>query len=165
MSFILILIICDNISSQVAHKRRQGFGQWMNSYFSLTHKQCHLKSYHSDIKYHMTLISYLVSSILRIRTLDYTIHWLYDALPVNQTYYDYTFCYDMFRPIFFHIIEALNVWKMQRNLVERYAQICSIQFVCSYVCIFIYVYILAFNIEISSFLENFDNTMFEAKMS
>ena len=111
MSFILILIICDNISSQVAHKRRQGFGQWMNSYFSLTHKQCHLKSYHSDIKYHMTLISYLVSSILRIRTLDYTIHWLYDALPVNQTYYDYTFCYDMFRPIFFHIIEALNVHK------------------------------------------------------
>ena len=49
----------DNISSQVADKRREGFGQWMKSFnihdniSSLIHK-CHPKSYHSNIKYHTT---------------------------------------------------------------------------------------------------------------
>jgi hypothetical protein len=38
-----------------------GFGQWTNSVaihdniYSLIHKKCHIKSSHSDIKYHMTL--------------------------------------------------------------------------------------------------------------
>ena len=41
--------------------RRQGFGQWTNSstfhnnIFSFNHEKFHLESYHSDIKYHMTL--------------------------------------------------------------------------------------------------------------
>ena len=59
---IQISIIHDNISSQVAHKEKVGFlGQWMNSSIihdtncSLIHKKCHLKSYHSDIDYHMAL--------------------------------------------------------------------------------------------------------------
>ena len=51
----------DNISWQTVDMRRQGFGQWMNSSIvhdiicKFIHKKCHLKSYHSDIKYHMTL--------------------------------------------------------------------------------------------------------------
>jgi hypothetical protein len=55
-------IIYDNISSQVGDKRRHGFGQSMNSSIihdnscSLFHRKCHPKHYHSDIKYHMTLI-------------------------------------------------------------------------------------------------------------
>jgi hypothetical protein len=58
---IQIWVIHDNISSQVTNKRRQGFEQWMNSSITndnicwLIHKKCHPKSYHSDIKYHMTL--------------------------------------------------------------------------------------------------------------
>ena len=53
-------IIHDNISSQVADKRRSKFGQWMNSSIihdnicSLILKKCPPKSYHSDTKYHMT---------------------------------------------------------------------------------------------------------------
>ena len=60
-SLIQILIIHDNISSQVVEKRRWGFGQWMNSSIThdnlcqLIHKKCHPKSYHSDMKCHMTL--------------------------------------------------------------------------------------------------------------
>ena len=59
--FILLLIIVDNISSQVAYKRRQGFGQWMNSsiildnIYSFIHETCHRKNYPSNIKYLMTL--------------------------------------------------------------------------------------------------------------
>ena len=54
-------IIHVNISSQVVDKRTQGFGQWMNwsiihySICSLIHKKSHPRSYHSYIKYHMTL--------------------------------------------------------------------------------------------------------------
>ena len=53
--FIQILIIHDNFSSQVADKRRPGFGQRMNSSIihanicSLIHRKRHPKSYHSDI--------------------------------------------------------------------------------------------------------------------
>jgi hypothetical protein len=42
-------------------KRRYGLGKWMNSSIihdnncSLIHKKCHPKSYHSDLKYHMTI--------------------------------------------------------------------------------------------------------------
>ena len=63
--FNQISIIHDYISSQVVDKRRQGFGQWMNpsiihdNICKLIHKKCHLKSYHSDIKYHMTLYVYI----------------------------------------------------------------------------------------------------------
>jgi len=59
--FIPIWIIHDNNSSQVLDKRRQGFGQWMNSSIihanicSLILMKCYPKSYHSDIKYHMKL--------------------------------------------------------------------------------------------------------------
>ena len=41
-------------------------GQWMNSSIihdsicKLIHKKCHMKSYHSDIKYHMTLNNILI---------------------------------------------------------------------------------------------------------
>ena len=58
---IQISIIHDNILTQVADKRRYGFGHWMNSSIihdnicKLIHKKCHLKSYHSDIKYLVTL--------------------------------------------------------------------------------------------------------------
>ena len=58
---IQIPIIHDNISTQVADKRRYGFGQWLNSSIihdsicSLIHKKRHPKHYHGDIKYHMTL--------------------------------------------------------------------------------------------------------------
>ena len=54
-------IIHDNISSQVVEKRRHGFGQWMSSsiihdnIYSLLYKKWHPKSYHSHIKYYMTL--------------------------------------------------------------------------------------------------------------
>ena len=60
-SFILFSIIHDNISSQVSDKRRWGYSQWINSLIihdsilKLIHKNCHPKSYHSDIKCHMTL--------------------------------------------------------------------------------------------------------------
>ena len=59
--FIQISIIYDNISSQVIDKRKQGFGQWINSSIihdnicKLVHEKCHLRSCHGDIKYHMTL--------------------------------------------------------------------------------------------------------------
>ena len=59
--FIQFSIIHDNISLQVVDKRRERFGQWMNSsiiethIFSLIHKKCHLKSYHSETQYYMTL--------------------------------------------------------------------------------------------------------------
>jgi hypothetical protein len=59
--FIQLSIIHDNIPSQVAKKRRQGFGQWINSSIihdnicSLIRKNCHLKRYPSDKKYHMKL--------------------------------------------------------------------------------------------------------------
>ena len=64
--FIQISIIHDNIPSQVADKRRNYFGQWMNS--SIIHdsickfiyKRCHPKSYYSEIKYDMTLEIILV---------------------------------------------------------------------------------------------------------
>jgi hypothetical protein len=42
-------------------RERYGFGQWMNTFIihdnicSLIHKKRHPKSYHNDIKYHMTL--------------------------------------------------------------------------------------------------------------
>ena len=58
--FLQILIIHDNLSSQVDDKR-SGFGQWMNSSIlhdnisSLTHKKCHPKSTRGDIKYHMKM--------------------------------------------------------------------------------------------------------------
>ena len=61
MIFIQNSIIHDNLSSQVGDKRRYGFGQWMNlsnvhdNICSLIHKQCHPKSYQSNINYHMTL--------------------------------------------------------------------------------------------------------------
>ena len=50
--------IHDNISSQVAEMRRQGYGQWINSSIihdnsSLLHEKCHPESFHGDIKYHM----------------------------------------------------------------------------------------------------------------
>jgi hypothetical protein len=57
---IQISIIHDNILPQVVDKRRQGFGQWMNSSIihdsvcSHIHKKCHPKSYHNHIEYHMT---------------------------------------------------------------------------------------------------------------
>ena len=50
------------ISSQVANKRMEGFGQWTHSSIihdnicSITHKKCHHKSYHNDIKYHIILL-------------------------------------------------------------------------------------------------------------
>ena len=59
--FIQYSIIHDNISSQAADKRRKVFGQWMylsiihDNICSLIHMGCHPKSYHCDIKYHMTL--------------------------------------------------------------------------------------------------------------
>ena len=59
--FIQMSIIHDIIASQVADKRRWGFGQWMNSSIihdntcSLIHDRCYPKSNHSYIKYHMTL--------------------------------------------------------------------------------------------------------------
>ena len=66
--FIQISILHDNISSQVGDERRWGFGQWMSSSIihdnicSLIHKNCHPKSYHIDIKYHMILnITFSVS--------------------------------------------------------------------------------------------------------
>ena len=49
------------ILSQIADKKSQGFGQWMNSSIihanicKLIQKKRHPKSYHSDIKYDMTL--------------------------------------------------------------------------------------------------------------
>jgi hypothetical protein len=59
--FIQISIIHENISSQVVDKRGYGFGHKIN--FTTIHgnicklicRKSHLKSYHSDIKYHMTL--------------------------------------------------------------------------------------------------------------
>ena len=60
-SFIQITIIHVNISSQVGDNRRLGFGQRMNSstihdnICSHIYKKYHLKSYHKDIKYHMTV--------------------------------------------------------------------------------------------------------------
>ena len=60
--FIQISTIHDNVSSQVTYKRRQGFGQWMNS--SIIHanissrvlyKKCHSSIFHSYIQYHTTL--------------------------------------------------------------------------------------------------------------
>ena len=59
--FIQISITHDAISSQVADKRRQGFGQWMNSSIirdcncKLLHRKCHPKSCHIDIEFRMTL--------------------------------------------------------------------------------------------------------------
>ena len=59
--FNQISVIHDNISSQVVDKRRDGFGQHMNTSIThdniceVIHKKCHPKSYHSNIKYHMTL--------------------------------------------------------------------------------------------------------------
>ena len=59
-------------SSQVVDKRMQGFGQWMNSsivhdnVYPLVHKKCHPKSYHSDIKYRMTLN--IMLSVVRLST-------------------------------------------------------------------------------------------------
>ena len=70
---IQMSIIHDNISSQVTDKRKQGFDQWMNSSIihnyisSLIHNKCHMKSYHSDIKYHMTLNIIII--VVDIRTL------------------------------------------------------------------------------------------------
>ena len=58
--YIQIAIIHDNISSQVNDKKKQSFGQWMNTSIihddicSLVHEKSHLKSYLSDTKYHMT---------------------------------------------------------------------------------------------------------------
>jgi hypothetical protein len=49
------------MASQVADKRRYGFGQWLNSPIthdnigSLIPKTCHPKSYHSDIICHTSL--------------------------------------------------------------------------------------------------------------
>ena len=62
MVFHPSFIQVDNVLSQVSGKRRYNFGQWMNLsiiqtiFCSLIHKKCHMKSYHSDIKCHMTLI-------------------------------------------------------------------------------------------------------------
>ena len=59
--FIQISTFHMSISSQVADERMWGCGQWMNSSIiydnicKLIHKNCHPNSYHSDIKYHMTL--------------------------------------------------------------------------------------------------------------
>jgi hypothetical protein len=61
VDFIQISIIHDNISQQVADKRRKGSGQWMNSSIihdnicSLIHRNCHPYCFHIDIKYHMAL--------------------------------------------------------------------------------------------------------------
>ena len=79
--FIQTSIIHDNISSQVIDKRRYIFDQWMNSSIiydnicSLIHRKCHPKSYHSDIKFHMTLdiifSVFLTPLILDILLLSY----------------------------------------------------------------------------------------------
>ena len=59
--FIQISIIHDNISLHVDYKRRQGFGQWIDSSIiqdnicSLVNKKCHPKSYCNDTKYYMAL--------------------------------------------------------------------------------------------------------------
>ena len=50
-------------------RRGYGFGQWINSSIihdsirKLIHKKCHLKSYHIDIEYHMTL-NFIFSVVL-----------------------------------------------------------------------------------------------------
>ena len=44
--FIQIAIIHDNISSQVADKRREGLGQWMNA--SIIHDNIHSFTYYSQ---------------------------------------------------------------------------------------------------------------------
>ena len=56
--FIQFSIIHDNISSQLADKRRERFGQCMNTSIIMISpilKKCHPKSYSSDIEYHTTL--------------------------------------------------------------------------------------------------------------
>jgi hypothetical protein len=59
--FIQFLVIHDFISSQIVDERSMGFAQWMNTSIihdnicPLNHKKRHPKTYHSDIKYHMTL--------------------------------------------------------------------------------------------------------------
>ena len=71
LCFIQILIIHDNISSQVVKKRSLVFGQWMNSssihdkFCPPIHKKCHPKSYCCDIKCHMTL-NVLLSVVYRL---------------------------------------------------------------------------------------------------
>ena len=61
--FLIQNSIIHNISSQVVHKRKQGFGQRRNSSTvhdntcSLIHNKCHPKSHHSDINYHIILNS------------------------------------------------------------------------------------------------------------
>ena len=78
---IQIPIIHDNISSQVADKRRHGLGQWRNSSIihdiicSISHKKCLPRSYHSDIEYHMTLN--MIFSVVGTLYSFYTVFPLY----------------------------------------------------------------------------------------
>ena len=87
--FIQISTIHGNISSRIADKGRDGLGQWMNwsiihdNIRSLVHK-CHLKSYHSDLKYIWHYISYLVYYLVEPFTPPHlvvsTFHWIYTSI-------------------------------------------------------------------------------------
>jgi hypothetical protein len=59
------------IHHKLLTREGRGLGQWMNlsiihdNICSLIHEKCHMKSYHSDIKYHMTL-SIIFSVVISI---------------------------------------------------------------------------------------------------
>ena len=76
----LVILICMLLligvvgASQVANKKRWGFGEWITSsiihgnIWSLIHKKCHPKTYHSNIKHQIApyIIFYIVNMHTKI---------------------------------------------------------------------------------------------------